>query len=226
MPHLPGRAPQQDIFLDVGGSGRGRLRNAARALRGTVPPSTYERLRGEGRITVGEGTYGEPVVHAWDRAPATKLRIGAYCSIAKDVTIVLGGEHHTEWVTTSPLRVLADLPGAWEDGHPASKGDIAIGNDVWIGVGSTILSGVTIGDGAVIGAGSVVAADVPAFAVVAGNPAQVIRHRFAPEVVEALERIAWWDWPREKVLGQVDLLCSDDLEAFVRLHDPSPPGPA
>jgi acetyltransferase-like isoleucine patch superfamily enzyme len=175
----------------------------------------------DGRITVGAGTYGEPVVHSWEQDPDTRLRIGAYCSIAADVTVVLGGEHRTDWVTTSPLRILSGLPGAGTDGHPHSKGDIVIGNDVWIGLGSTILSGVTIGDGAVIGAGSVVAADVPPFAVVAGNPAQLIRYRFPHEIREALERIAWWNWPHEQIVGSVELLCSTDVERFVRLHDPA-----
>jgi acetyltransferase-like isoleucine patch superfamily enzyme len=165
-------------------------------------------------------------VHGWEKGPDTRLRIGAYCSIAANVTIVLGGEHRTDWVTTSPLRILNDLPDAWADGHPASKGDIAIGNDVWIGLGSTILSGVTIGDGAVIGAGSVVATDVPAYAVVGGNPARVIRYRFPEEVREALQRIAWWDWPHDRVIASVDLLCSTDVEGFVRAHDPARLGSA
>ena len=114
-----------------------------------------------------------------------------------------------------------ELPGAWEDGHPASKGDITIGNDVWIGAGATILSGVTVGDGAVIGAASLIAADVPAFAIAAGNPAQVLRYRFPEPIREALLRIAWWDWPHEQVLAAVDQLCSPDAEGFVRAHDPA-----
>lgn len=204
---------------------RSRLTGLTRALRVADQPSTFQRLVREGRVSVGVGTYGEPTVHAWDRGPDTRLRIGAYCSIAQNVTVVLGGEHHPEWVTTYPLRVVNELPGAWEDGHPATKGDITIGSDVWVGLGSTILSGVTIGNGAVIGAGSVVTTDVPAFAIVAGNPAQVIRFRFPPEVRDAMERIAWWDWPWEEILEAVDLLCSDDVERFVRRYDPSPRDP-
>jgi acetyltransferase-like isoleucine patch superfamily enzyme len=197
-----------------------------RTLRGTGQPSAFQRLLRSGRITVGAGTYGEPDVHSWVQDQETRLRIGAYCSIAANVTIVLGGEHRTDWVTTSPLRVLNDLPGAGTDGHPRSKGDIDIGNDVWIGLGSTVLSGVTIGDGAAIGAGSVVAADVPAYAVVAGNPARLIRYRFPPEIREALRRIAWWDWPPDRVLASVDALCSSDVEGFVRAHDPARHGSA
>jgi len=214
----------------VGERQRQRFGARLRAIRAAGRASTFERLVREGRISVGIGTYGEPTVHAWDPGPVTRLRIGRYCSIAKDVTILLGGEHRPEWVTTHPLRIVNDLPGAWEDGHPATKGDITIGNDVWVGLGSTILSGVTIGDGAVIGAGSVVTSDVPAYAVAAGNPARVLRPRFRPEIVDALERIAWWRWSRAQILDAVDLLCSEDVEAFVERFDPghdrAEPGPA
>ena len=204
------------------GERAGRSLNARlRAFRAAGRASTFERLVRDGRISVGVGTYGEPTVHAWDRGPDTRLQIGSYCSIANDVTIVLGGEHHSEWITTYPLRVMNDLPGAWHDGHPATKGDITIGNDVWVGLGSTILSGVSIGDGAVIGAGSVVTTDVPAYAVAGGNPARVIRSRFRPEIVEALERIQWWRWPHDRILDAVELLCSDGVEAFVERFDPA-----
>jgi len=74
-----------------------------------------------------------------------------------------------------------------------------IGNDVWIGFRSTVLGGAQIGDGAVVAAGSVVFSDVPPFAVVAGNPAQVVRYRFSRKTAERLQRIAWWNWPEEKV---------------------------
>ena len=172
----------------------------------------------DGLATVGVGTYGAPRVSRWGRS--TTLHIGAYCSISAEVLILLGGEHRTDWVSTSPIRVLNDLPGAWEDGHPATKGNVVIGNDVWIGVRSTILSGVSIGDGAVIGAGAVVTQDVPPFAIVGGDPAAVIRYRFPEETRAALQRIAWWDWPHEKVLEHVDALCSPDVEGFIRAFDP------
>ena len=171
------------------------------------------RLIDSGQAKVGVGTYGEPTVYSWETD--TKLRIGSYTSIAAEVHIVLGGEHRPDWVTTSPLRVLNELPGAWEDGHPSTKGAITIGSDVWIGHRATILSGVTIGNGAVIGAASLVTRDVPAFAIVGGNPADLIRYRFPEPIREALEQIAWWDWPEERVLSSVDLLCATDVEEFV-----------
>ena len=80
-----------------------------------------------------------------------------------------------------------------------TRGDVIIGNDVWIGYGATILSGVSIGDGAAIGACSLVVKDVPPYAIVAGNPAQVIRYRFDEETIHKLLKIRWWDWPDQRV---------------------------
>lgn len=160
---------------------------------------------------VGRGTYGEPIVHF--RKAAT-LRIGAFCSIAGDVHIFLGGNHPTDWVTTYPFGALradaAHLPHA-----PESKGDVRIGNDVWIGHGATIFSGVTIGNGAVIGARTVVAKDVPPYAIVVGNPMVLVRHRFTPERIAALEAIAWWEWSDEKLARAMPLLLSADVDGLV-----------
>jgi len=202
-----------------------RMKDTMRKLLGhrtasSGPTSGLQQLIAGGLASVGEGTYGDPEVFSW--GSSTRLTIGAYCSIGQGVRILLGGEHRTEWATTSPLRVLNDLPGAWEDGHPNTKGDIAIGNDVWIATGVMILSGVTIGDGVVIGAGTVVASDIPAYAIIRGNPASIIRYRFPEQERAALARIAWWDWPHEDVLAQVDLLCSPDVTGFIEKFDPQP----
>ena len=126
------------------------------------------------QIDVGDFTYGQPIVHIWDEA--TKLKIGKFCSIGGNVQILLGGEHHHEWITTYPFDVLLDGMTA------KSKGDVEIGNDVWIGDDAMILSGVRIGDGAVIGAGSVVTKDVKDYTIVGGAPAKFISRRWDDEL--------------------------------------------
>jgi acetyltransferase-like isoleucine patch superfamily enzyme len=167
----------------------------------------------EGRYKIGNHTYGKPRVVSWGEG--TTLMIGKYCSIATNVIIFLGSEHRTDWISTYPFPFLWDEAKSIK-GHPSTKGDVVIGNDVWIGFGATILSGVTIGDGAAIGACSLVIRDVPPYAIVAGNPAQVIRHRFDAETVQKLLRIKWWDWPDEKVKENVHLICSDSIHAFIK----------
>ena len=155
-------------------------------------------------IEVGDFSYGQPLVHQWDTM--TRLKIGKFCSIAGNVHILLGGEHHTEWLTTYPFNVLLAEAYGFGEKTAKSKGDVVIGNDVWIGENVTILSGVTIGDGAVIGAGSVVAKDVPEYAVVCGNPAEFKRYRYAARFVRDLH---WWDLPTERLAEIVPLLMSE-----------------
>src|SRR6202035_4147784 len=98
-------------------------------------------------------------------------------------------------------------------------GDVKIGNDAYIGRGAMVLSGVTIGDGAVVGARAVVTRDVRPYAVVVGNPAREVRRRFSDEVVEALLRIRWWDWPDEVVAERVHELNGLSVEDFVSRYD-------
>lgn len=171
------------------------------------------------RVTVGRFTYGQPQLKLWDASE--RIVIGAFCSIADEVTILGGGEHKLEWVTTYPLRIALGDALAGRDGHPATKGPTVIGNDVWLGHGATILSGVRIGDGAAVGAGAVVASDVAPYQVVAGNPARVVRSRFPAAQAEALLAIAWWEWPLEKIRDEVGGLCGDDVATFIARHRPA-----
>lgn len=149
------------------------------------------------------------------RGEGKSLSIGKYCSISTQVLIFLGSEHRTDWVSTYPFPILWKEAGSIK-GHPSSKGDVSIGNDVYIGYHVIILSGVTIGDGAVIGAGSVVTKDVPPYAIMAGNPATIIRYRFDEETIRRLLEIKWWDWPDEKVKENIHLICDDRVDAFIK----------
>jgi virginiamycin A acetyltransferase len=121
--------------------------------------------------------------------------------------------------TTYPFAV---FPGEWEGVGKVTeawdhKGDIVIGNDVWIGYEAVVLAGVHVGDGAVVASRSVVTADVPPYAVVGGMPARLIRMRFDEETVELLQRIRWWDWDGAKVRDNLKVLYGADKEALKRL---------
>lgn len=187
---------------------RVRLMNALK-LRGPLIMRDNPRYAG---YTIGRYTYGRPKIYSWDQK--THLAIGSFCSIADEVAIILGGEHHTDWVTTYPFSTIFP-EGKKIPGHPATKGDIHIGNDVWIGRGAVILSGVEIGDGAVIGAGCVVSKSISPYTIVGGNPQIVIRQRFSPEQVDALVKIAWWNWPLDQILNALPLLLNDQIDAFI-----------
>ena len=141
--------------------------------------------------SIGRFTYGEPLVLEWGEGAT--LSIGSFCSIAPDVTILLGGNHRGDWVTTFPFNILFD-DFKYISGHPATKGNVIMGNDIWIGSGTLILSGISIGDGAIIAARSVVTKDVEPYAVVGGNPARKIKARFSDETIEKLLAIKWWEW--------------------------------
>lgn len=129
-------------------------------------------------VDIGSYTYGNPRLFHWGED--SKLKIGKFCSIADDVKIFLGGNHRMDWITTYPFSALKEEWPEAKDvkGHPATKGDVVIGNDVWIGYGATILSGVKIGNGAVIGAMAVVSKDVEPYSVVVGNPALEVKKDF------------------------------------------------
>ena len=190
----------------------------------TSPHKTRDHLAVLNRkdFEIGDYTYGHPKVRAFDRT--TKLKIGKFCSIASGVQILLGGNHRPDWITTFPFTAFFDV---WPEakgisGHPSSKGDVIIGNDVWIGTHSTILSGVNIGDGAVIGACSVVTQNVPPYGIVAGNPAKFIKKRFPDEVIKKLLEIAWWNWPEEKIREALPLFLTNNYSAVLAKYQTLP----
>jgi acetyltransferase-like isoleucine patch superfamily enzyme len=189
-----------------------RLRPLLRRLRGLPPPAIPLR----DRFPVGRGTYGEPRVYQYG-GPET-LRVGAFCSIADEVCIFLGGDHRTDWVTTYPFPSFRDS-ARHVPGHCRSRGDVVIGHDVWIGQRALILSGVTIGNGAVIAAGAVVTRDVPPYSIAGGNPAHVIRPRFSDREIALLEQLRWWDWTDDQIDRAMGHLLSSDIDALARFAE-------
>lgn len=144
-----------------------------------------------------------------------RLIIGKFCAIASGVQFIMNGANHAmDGLSTYPFNI---FQGGWETGFdPASfaeagRGDTVVGNDVWIGTDATILPGVQIGHGAVIGAKSVVGTNVPDYAIVAGNPARVIRYRFTSDEITRLLALGWWDWPVEKVTQALSALRGGDI---------------
>jgi acetyltransferase-like isoleucine patch superfamily enzyme len=156
-------------------------------------------------LNVGNGTYGSNniVIHNWDLN--SRAFVGNYCSIADNVHLFLGGNHDMQRVTTFPFSIAEN--GQIELGGPTfSKGDINIGNDVWIGSHVSIMSGIRVGNGAVIAAFSHVVKDVLDYEVVGGNPATHIKFRFSRKTIEALLEISWWDWSEDKIIENQEFL--------------------
>lgn len=172
-------------------------------------------------LTMGRCSYVDPAVIAYEGDTAM-AHVGAFASIADEVVLIVGGNHRVDWVSTFPFRAIFGMSGAFQDGHPTTKGDIVIGNDVWIGRGATVLSGVHVANGAVIGAKAVVTQDVRPFAIVVGNPAREVRRRFTDAQVDALERISWWDWPMVKIRDAVPMLSDGAIDDFIARFDPGP----
>jgi acetyltransferase-like isoleucine patch superfamily enzyme len=167
-------------------------------------------------VIVGEHTYGRPEVIAFTGGTG-RVEIGRYSSIADGVKILTSGGHHVEWVSTFPLREMLELPGAFAN-HPVGRGPVTIGHDVWIGREALLFDGLTIGHGAVIAARAVVTKDVRPYAIVGGNPEREIRRRFTDDQVDRLLRIAWWDWPHEKIVREVDGLNGATVDEFLTHH--------
>lgn len=145
-----------------------------------------------------------------------KLIIGKFCMIASDVTFIMNGANHlTEAISTYPFAIFGgDWSDAMEGKSYPTKGDIIIGNDVWIGYGATIMAGVTIGDGAIIASKSVITKDVEPYTIVGGNPAKEIRRRFSETDISDLLELQWWNWPIEKITENVAHLTGNNLEVL------------
>jgi len=200
----------------------GLLSRIARRLKGASQPGSIFMAQNERYAVyeIGEWTYGSPEVFRWNEGAT--LKIGKYCSIGPQVTILLVGDHGTRCASTYPFDGLfSHLEGGEFSGHAFTKGDVVIGHDVWIGMRALILSGVKIGNGAVIGAQSVVTKDVAPYSIAAGNPARHIKFRFSPDVIQELERIAWWNWPLPELKESLPWLLNPDVQEFLERYSRS-----
>ena len=147
-----------------------------------------------------------------------KLIIGKFCMIASDVKFIMNGANHlTDTITTYPFAIFGNGWGnAMDDKIYPQKGDINIGNDVWIGYNATIMAGVTIGDGAVIATNSTVVKDVEPYSIVGGNPAREIKKRFSEEKIAKLLELQWWNWDIEKITENIQNLTGNDIEKLLK----------
>ena len=144
-----------------------------------------------------------------------RLIIGKFCSIACGAKFIFTGANHTlNSLSTYPFPIffeewgldVANITSAWDN-----KGDIVVGNDVWIGYEAIIMQGVTIGDGAIIGTRALVTKDVPPYCVVGGVPAKTIKKRFPYETISKLKEMQWWDWPEEKIKSNLAAIQSGNI---------------
>ncbi|MGD1949802.1 MAG: Vat family streptogramin A O-acetyltransferase [Leptolyngbyaceae cyanobacterium] len=147
-----------------------------------------------------------------------RLIIGKFCAIARGVKFIMNGANHRmDGVSTYPFGIFGH---GWETVNPQAdeithKGDIVIGNDVWIGHEAVIMPGVRVGDGAIIAAQSVVVKDVEPYAIVGGNPATLIRRRFDERAIKSLLTIAWWNWDIKKITKNLKKIVGADIEALI-----------
>ena len=161
-----------------------------------------------GKLTIGAHTYGNIA----RRGEMNNINIGKFCSIATNVVIDGGFNHESKWISTYPFRSMF----GWDVPHNAiCKGDVNIGNDVWICENVLIMSGVTIGDGAIIGANSIVTKDVPAYSIVAGSPTQILKFRFDRNTINELLKIKWWDWDISQIEEEAPLLTTENINQFI-----------
>ena len=174
-------------------------------------------------IIVGDYTYYDDFedVHNFEKNvkyhfdfTGDQLIIGKFCMIASDVKFIMNGANHlSNAISTYPFAVFGNgWKSAMEGKTYPNKGNIEIGNDVWIGYNATIMAGVKIGDGAIIATNSTVVSDVEPYTIVGGNPAREIKKRFSPEIVERLLKLQWWNWDIEKITKNVQNLTDLDID--------------
>jgi chloramphenicol O-acetyltransferase type B len=182
------------------------------------------------RVFFGQGSYGwSNIEFIFQGEKQGQFSAGRFNQYAEGVTVFLGGNHCYKRATSFPFDsiglMFSNTSGTFltsevfgTDLCPYSKGPIVVGNKVWFGQGVTLFSGVTVGDGAVLGAQAVVRNDVPPYAIMVGNPAQIAGYRHNPEQVMKLLAIKWWLWDMEKISLNMPLLLDMDVNNFINVH--------
>jgi acetyltransferase-like isoleucine patch superfamily enzyme len=166
-------------------------------------------------VTVGRHSYGFGPETFKIFMGGARIELGAFCSVGPEVRILAGSEHVITRAASFPLKTFLFDPGGGNAEEAIDRGVTSIGNDVWLGLRSNIMSGVQVGHGAVIAAGAVVTRNVPPYAMVAGNPARLIRYRFSEEIRQRLLTVTWWDWSEPK-LHAFQRWFMSDVETFLR----------
>lgn len=148
-----------------------------------------------------------------------KLIIGKFCMIASGAQFIMNGANHLSSAFSAyPFAIFGkDWSNAMHNKHYPNKGDLRIGNDVWIGYNATLMAGITVGDGAIIAANSTVVKDVEPYSIVGGNPAELIRKRFSDRVIDHLLKIQWWNWEVDKITEHVHVLTGINEEELLHL---------
>lgn len=149
-----------------------------------------------------------------------KLIIGKFCQIASGVQFLMNGMFHIQDAfSTYPFAIFSS---ECKEKYPKNikfpfKGDTVLGNDVWIGVNATIMPGIKIADGAIIGANSLVTKDIGPYEIWGGNPAKLIRKKFGDDIISILLKLEWWNWDINKIMENVKILISNDIEGLKKL---------
>ena len=169
---------------------------------------------------IGDYTYG----HLKINGAITHMTIGKFCSFGPGIEIIGGGVgHNPDWGSTFPFFA-DEMRDMFPEGKLVQKKQLPkcavhIGNDVWIGRDVKILKNVSIGDGVVIGTGALVSRDVPPYAVVVGNPAEVKKYRFEESIIHDLLTIEWWNWPIEVIREAIPLICSSHIQDLILFYE-------
>ncbi|AEF25343.1 CatB-related O-acetyltransferase [Streptococcus parauberis] len=177
--------------------------------------TTISKIVNTNRISVGKNTYGRINVSVFDHSNSKLLSIGSFCSIASNVHFLCGGDHYQDRILNYPIE-----KKLFDQEEALSKGEIIVGDDVWVGTNALILSGVKIGKGAIVAAGSVVTKDVPPYSIVGGVPAKIIKYRFSDRYIEKLKNLDFTKLDDDFIKENVELFNRPlDEEILLKFED-------